>query len=307
MYGSILTNAHTHLELTAMARLCPDDAMEFAKWMRKLAWRLPLRTRGRIWKAVELGVGEVLESGTTHIGDISSTGLSMEVLKSSGISGMVWFEVMGLTPAASRRALRKAIAWIAEWRRASDSSLLIPGLSLHSPYSCCEALLREGAAWCAREHVPLTIHVAESPAEIRLLLHGDGPFATWVMRPVIACLGVPGMSPIRWLAALGVLEARPLLVHAVHVDDDEVRLIADAGAGVVHCPRSNTRLSCGRMPLRKFLERGVEMYLGTDSRASAPSLDVREEAECACRLHADSVPPHDIQALLTRPLHPPAV
>lgn len=307
MHRPILTNAHSHLELTTMGHLCPDDAVEFTQWMRGLAWRLPFRTRKKVWKAIEQGVGELLACGTTHIGDISSTGLSMDVLKSSGLSGTVWYEVMGITQARSQRALHRAITWIDHWRRVSDSSTIRPGLSLHSPYSCGEALLREGAAWCARERVPLTIHAAESFAEVRLLRFGDGPFATWLTRPAIAYWGVPRLSPVRWLAALGVLETRPLLVHAVHIDDDDIHLTSDAGASVVHCPRSNARLSNGTMPLRSLLDEGVEVYLGTDSRASAPSLDIREEAQFACQLHAGRVASHEIHELLTRPLPIPWV
>ena len=115
---------------------------------------------------------------------------------------------------------------------------------------------------------------------------------------------VPGMRPVSYLAALGVLDARPLLVHAVHVTEEDVRAIADAGCAVAHCPRSNDRLSCGRMPLERYLAAGVRVYLGTDSRASSPSLDLRDEAAFARELHAGLVPPEQVNALADRPFGP---
>jgi cytosine/adenosine deaminase-related metal-dependent hydrolase len=99
----------------------------------------------------------------------------------------------------------------------------------------------------------------------------------------------PGLSPITYLAALGVLEARPLLVHAVQVNDEEIAAIARARCTVVHCPRSNTLLSCGRMRLEAFLSAGIPVYLGTDSRVSSPDLDVRAEAAEAKKMHAGKV------------------
>ena len=111
-----------------------------------------------------------------------------------------------------------------------------------------------------------------------------------------------GATPVRYLHDLGVLDARPLLVHAVHVCDEDIGLIAATGCSVVHCPRSNTALSCGRMPVERFIEAGVRLYLGTDSCASSPDLDVRKEADFARKLHGDRVPPGQVEAMLQRPL-----
>lgn len=105
---------------------------------------------------------------------------------------------------------------------------------------------------------------------------------------------------------LGVLAARPLLVHAVHVTKDDIKLIAKSGCALVHCPRSNTLLSCGRMPFEDYLAAGVPVYLGTDSRASSPDLDVRAEAKFAQRLHASLVEPEEIAQLIHQSFPPTA-
>jgi cytosine/adenosine deaminase-related metal-dependent hydrolase len=112
----------------------------------------------------------------------------------------------------------------------------------------------------------------------------------------------PGLRPIPYLERLGVLAARPLLVHAVQVTGADIAQIADAGCAVVHCPRSNRLLSCGRMALEQFLAANVPVYLGTDSRASSPDLNVQAEATFAQRWHQGFVDPDRLSALLHQPL-----
>ena len=58
------------------------------------------------------------------------------------------------------------------------------------------------------------------------------------------------------------------------------------------------------MPLDAFLIAGVPVYVGTDSRASAPSLDVRDELDVAVALHHGRVPPEAVAALAARPWPP---
>ena len=82
------------------------------------------------------------------------------------------------------------------------------------------------------------------------------------------------------------------------VDDNDIKLIKESGSAVVHCPRSNLRLRCGRMPLEKFLEQDVPVLMGTDSLASSPSLNVFDEVEVAVGLHHGRVDPKDIKELL---------
>jgi aminodeoxyfutalosine deaminase len=86
---------------------------------------------------------------------------------------------------------------------------------------------------------------------------------------------------------------------------EDIQLIRDNGCAVIHCPRSNHLLSGGRMPLELYLAEDIPVYLGTDSLASSPSLDVREEAAFAQKIHAGRVPPDRIAQLLEQPFPPP--
>jgi len=96
---------------------------------------------------------------------------------------------------------------------------------------------------------------------------------------------------VAYLAGLGVLAWRPLLVHAVHVDEADCRTMTRCGVRVAHCPRSNARLSRGVAPVPRLLEHGIPVGLGTDSLASASSLDLWDEMRAALAAHAGRLDP----------------
>ncbi len=298
----VVTNAHTHLELTRLASLCPSEPVEFTRWIHELIRARAGETRADVYRSVEAGIEELLACGTTHVGDITATWLSVEPLLESGLRGIVWLEVLGLNRAEALERLERAKQAILATRRHPAYGPMRVGLTIHAPYSCHPDLFREGAAWCREAEVSLCIHLAESPAEVEWLTRRSGPFLRLLQKLGVPVPPAPGLRPVPYLRSLGVLEARPLLVHMVQVTDEEIRMVADAGCAVVHCPRSNYLLGCGRMPLEKYLAAGVPVYLGTDSRASSPSLNVREEAAFARQWHGDRVPEETLDAIVSRPL-----
>lgn len=299
-----ITNAHTHLELTDLAHLCPSEPVPFVRWMARFAWNRWRRSKARVRASIHRGIAELKECGTTHVGDISATWQSVEPLLTSGLHGIVYLEVLGLNKKRALERLEKAKRAIHKARTHPEYGPMEVGLSLHAPYSCHPDLLRAGAAWCRAEGAALCIHVAESQAETEYLLRGRIPCVSQPLGLLTKLLSmwpssyVPRLRPIPCLASLGVLDARPLLVHAIHVDDEDISTIADAGCAVAHCPRSNVLLSCGRMPLERYLDAGVPVYLGTDSRASSPGLDVRAEAQFAQSLHAHAVDSKKVTELI---------
>ncbi len=301
-----ITNAHTHLELTDLAHLCPTKPMSFVSWAGRLAWNLRGRSKTQVLAGIRRGIAELEACGTTQVGDITNTWLSVEPLIASNLQGIVYLEVIGHRRNQAFERLEQAKKKIRKTRKHPNYGAMQIGLSIHAPYSCHPDLLRAGAEWCHDENVPLCIHAAESPAETEFLVNGKlpaGRLATFLAKKLgILPDSAPGLRPIPYLAALGALDARPLLVHAVQVTDKDIALIADTGCAVVHCPRSNHRLACGRMPLERYLAAGVPVYLGTDSRTSSPDLDVQAEAEFAQHLHTGLVDSQKVTELIHQPL-----
>ncbi len=104
-----------------------------------------------------------------------------------------------------------------------------------------------------------------------------------------------GMRPVKWLDQIGILDKNTQIVHAVWVDDEEIELLANSGATVVHCPVSNAVLGSGVAPIRKFLDNGIPVRLGTDGPASNDTQDCFENMKMAvCLARASTLDANNI-------------
>ena len=149
-------------------------------------------------------------------------------------------------------------------RVARQSPLASFGLALHSVRALPREWLEELAAWGEREDVPVHAHVSEQTAEVD------------------ACLAEHGLRPVELLDRAGVLGPHFTAVHAVHVTDEEIGLLAASGAAVCACPSTEANLGDGFVPAARLLAAGVPLALGSDSHAAidlfaeARELDYRE-------------------------------
>jgi cytosine/adenosine deaminase-related metal-dependent hydrolase len=132
-----------------------------------------------------------------------------------------------------------------------------------SPFSVTDDLMRRTAD-LAREHgVRLHTHLAETRDEEEY------------------CLKTYGQRPVDYVRRLGWLGDDVWMAHCVHLNDEEVRLFAETGTAVAHCPTSNFRLGSGLAPVRAMLEAGVAVGLGVDGSASNDSSNMLAEVRQA--------------------------
>jgi 5-methylthioadenosine/S-adenosylhomocysteine deaminase len=137
-----------------------------------------------------------------------------------------------------------------------------------------------GVQWCGDE---LLLALADVAAR-----HGAGLhlhlLETFVQ--AVACRTLFGQGAVRRLDVLGVL-GRCSLAHAVWLEDDDVAILAERGAVVVHNPAANLRLASGRAPVRALLDGGVTVALGTDGAASSDNQVMWDQLKLAALVHAD--------------------
>lgn len=284
-------NAHTHLELTALAALGKEYLADrsFVQWILNLVstWRaIPAEVQV---EGSREGCRMLIESGTAAVGDISNTHASLIPLLESGLYGIIYHEVLNPDPAEAPWEFQRAQEQIRSWRSEYGEKRIRFGVTLHTPFTVSAELFRLAAPWVIEERVPFCIHTAESPAETEYLLYGTGEIASALYPlpavPITDWIQPPGCSPVSYLNRLGVFAARPLLVHGIQVDRDDLSLLAEQHIPMVHCPRSNFLLNCGRMPIEAYQEAEVLVAMGTDSLSSSPSLSVWEEATSAMKMH----------------------
>ena len=186
--------------------------------------------------------------------------------------------------------LNDTVRVIDRYHDAADGAMTRVVVAPCSPFSVSEDLLRESAALARDKKVMLHTHLCETLDEERYTLERFGK------RPVEWMEGLDWTGPDVWFA------------HAIHVDDDEIRLFAKTGCGAAHCPCSNMRLASGIAPVKKYMAAGVKVGLGVDGSASNDSSNMLMEARQAmllARLQLGLQPPEGpSKYALLPPAHP---
>jgi cytosine/adenosine deaminase-related metal-dependent hydrolase len=146
---------------------------------------------------------------------------------------------------------------------ASVGSMLRIAIAPCSPFSVTERLMRDSAELARRHGVLLHTHLAETQDEERF------------------CLERFGRRPLELMDDWGWLGPDVWFAHAVHLDEKDVRRVADTSSGVASCPSSNLRLGAGIAPVRSLVDEGARVGLGVDGPASNEASDLFGEVRQA--------------------------
>jgi 5-methylthioadenosine/S-adenosylhomocysteine deaminase len=272
-----LINCHTHLELTHLAGA--NVEADFAAWIRRVRELKDASRREDFDAAAERGLREMWARGVTTIAETGSTGAAMRALTKLGGRGIVYQEVFGPDPAKLEASLAELAGALAALRPLAAPTRRL-GVSPHAPYTVSEPLYR-AVSLLAREHqLPVALHLAESEAEAMYVRHGAGSFAAALRKRGIP-IEARGRSPVQYLSDTGHLTPDTLCIHCVQLDANDIALLANRGAAVAHCPRSNAAHGHGKAPAAALRAAGVRVGLGTDSVVSVADADLWAEAAAA--------------------------
>ena len=274
-----LVNAHTHLELSGLRGKVAGGA-GFVPWLQRL-----LTTRGEErpeddGEAIDAAVAELVAAGTAAVGDVSNSLATVGALARAGLAGSVFHEVFGLAREAAMARVETLERGLDEVAAGWPSRDLVYAPSPHTLFTTHPDAVRAVLALARRLGVRASLHLAEHPAERAFLATRTGPMATLAasMAEALAAFPVPATDPVRAARALGALGPDVLAVHLADARPDELALVAESGAPVVACPRSNLFIEVRLPPMPAMLAAGIVPALGTDSLASNASLDVLAEA-----------------------------
>ncbi len=263
-----LVNTHAHLAMTLLRGLADD--LPLMEWLENHIWPAEREhmTRETVRLGTELAVAEQLLAGVTTTADMYFFGDEVSaVLAEAGMRGVVAESLIDFpTPrcATPEEMLEKQRELLEAYR---DHPLITPSVAAHAPYSVCAANLVKEAELAEDFEVPMQIHLSETSWEVENLLQEKG------------------LSPVAYLADLGVLSERTVAAHCVHVSTEDIGLLADFEAGVSHNPVSNLKLASGVSPVPQMVARGVKLGLGTDGAASNNTLDLLRDMQLSALLH----------------------
>jgi 5-methylthioadenosine/S-adenosylhomocysteine deaminase len=262
-----LVNAHTHAAMTLLRGLADDLRLDV--WL--MGYVMPVEREFVSPDFVRLGTSlacaEMIRSGITCFADMYYFEDAVaEAVAAAGMRALCGQTVLKFpAPDADsfEDSLAAARAFIEQWR---GHPLIVPAPAPHAPYTCTPEILRACAELAVELGVPLHTHLSET------LLEVEQARKTW------------GMPVIPYVKRQGLLDAKVLAAHCVHVDEGEMRTLRNARAGVAHNPTSNLKLGSGVAPVTKMLEAGLNVGIGTDGAASNNDLDMFEEMRLAALL-----------------------
>ncbi len=259
-----LINAHTHVPMTLLRGLADDLRLDV--WL--LGYMMPVEREFVTPEFVRLGTllacAEMIQGGVTCFADMyyfeEAVAQATSDVGMRGLCAQTVLKFPSPDAASFEDSLAAARDFIGRWR---GHPLIVPAVAPHAPYTCTPEILRACTDLAVEFDVPLHIHLAETGLEVE----------QW--------RETHGMPVIPWVKKIGLLEAKVLAAHCVHVDEGEIRSLAHAGAGVAHNPSSNLKLASGFAPVPAMHAAGLHVGLGTDGPSSNNDLDMFEELRLA--------------------------
>ena len=273
-----LVNAHAHLEYGPPFADLARAGLPFAQWIAQLTGRRQGMSVEDWQVAARGSAHQLLQSGTTAVADIVTSGPAITVAASLGLQGISYVELAGVDAKGWPDGRARLEALLDGGTRRER------GVSPHTLYTLSSGVFREMVALARERGLRLHPHLAETADEAEWVLSGTGAFAGFVERFgfefELAGTGT-GVSAVRHCDDLGGLGPDVHVAHGVHVDADDRRLLRERRTVVVLCTRSNAVLAAGEAPVADYLTDGNPIAVGTDSLASCPDLDLLAEARAA--------------------------
>jgi 5-methylthioadenosine/S-adenosylhomocysteine deaminase len=262
-----LVNLHTHAAM-ALLRGVGDD-LPLKTWLERRIWPLEARLMSPefVYDGSVLACAEMLLGGITCFNDMyffpEQTAAAASVLGMRVALGIIVVEFPSAYGSGAAEYIRKGL----ELRdRLRDEPLVSFCLAPHAPYTVSDESFARVVKLTGELGLPIHCHLHETAHEIE------------------QSLASTGLRPLQRLARLGLLGPELVAVHAVHMDDTDLRLLAEHGASVAHCPHSNLKLGSGIARVTRMHELGINVGIGTDGAASNNRLDLLGEGRTAALL-----------------------
>lgn len=283
-----LLNSHHHLYQIFTRNLPQVQNMELFPW---------LKTLYEIWKNIDgdqiyyssmTGLGELLKTGCTTVLDHhyvfpqhSADTLLDAQFAAAGEIGVRMYATRGsmdlsvkdggLPPDTVVQSIDEILCdsqkVVEKFHDGSRYSMRNVALAPCSPFSVTGDLLRESANLARTLGVRLHTHLAETKDEENFTLEKFG------------------MRPLAYMETLGWIGDDVWYAHGIHFNDEELKVLAETGTGVAHCPISNMKLSSGIARIPEMLKMDVPVGLAVDGSASNDGSNILEEIRVAYLLH----------------------
>ena len=258
-------NSHSHLPMSLFRGLADEQSLNV--WLKDFIFPLEQEKidESSVRTGTALSLLELIRSGITTCFDMYFYNEAIaDTLEESGLRGLVG--VGFPSPEKDSQQWRQKSLRLKE--KFKSQSRISIGIAPHAPYTVDGRQLREMAEFSQTEDLALCIHVSETEWEQREIRQKHGT------------------SPVKWLHSLKVTGKRSLFVHCVHIDEEDMDIMAETKTSLSYNPSSNMKLGSGIAPIAIALKKGIGLSLGTDGSASNNSLNFFKEMGLGAKLQA---------------------
>lgn len=281
-------NSHTHIASNMLLRGLLEDVQLF-EWLSTM-WRLKRNfDPDTLYWASLAGLAEMAKAGITTFNehfDAYAVEPEIEALEKIPLRATLGYGF------ADRGIYASITDW--SWKTLETFGDLVKkhhrsggdrvhlALSPHAPYSCGAEMFKLVREVADAEKVAIHTHLAEGPQEVAYVAD------------------TYGTTPVKWVHSLGFLGPDVTAAHCTQLTDDDIRIMAETGTHIGHCPCCNAKLNSGTARLRDIRAAGVSVGLATDGPASHNTLDMFQEMKFAGMIHKDKT--NDVEFLKTNEL-----
>jgi len=277
-----LINTHVHLEFSANKTTLSYG--NFVKWLFSVIQNREELIEKATEDLISNELKDMISSGTTTIGAISSYGFDMNPCISSPINVVYFTEVLGSKQEMIdtlyqdfQAKLKSAIA--------NKKDNFIPAIAIHSPYSTHPFLIREVLKIAKESNMPVSAHFQESKAENDWLNHSSGEFEVFFKEMLGQTISLG--KPSEFLNLFKNIEHLSF-THCVEANEKELAQIKDLNATITHCPNSNRLLNNTILNLSYLKD--IPFALGTDGLSSNNTLNLFQEMQNSFFMHINYEP-----------------
>ena len=262
-----LINAHGHASMTLFRGLADD--LPLMEWLQNHIWPAEARWVDEAFtmEGAQLAMAEMIRSGTTCFSDMYFyPNIVAKAAVAANMRCQLSFPILDFPTNWAQNAdeyLRKGLQLHDDYR---NHPLVNVAFGPHAPYTVSDEPLKKVNTMSVETNMAVQIHLHETAFEVEDAVNNTGK------------------RPLQRLHDLGMLNPQLQAVHMTQLNDEEIRLLAETGTHVIHCPESNLKLASGFCPVAKLLEAGVNVALGTDGAASNNDLDMFGEMRTAALL-----------------------
>lgn len=274
-YGKVIIPGliQSHVHLTQALFRGQGDDLELMDWLKKRIWPLEgAHDSESNYYSAKLGISELIKGATTTVVDMESvhhTDSAIDAIYESGIraiTGKCMMDYGADVPSTmmerTEDSIEESLYLLNKWHM-KDNGRIRYAFAPRFVVSCTEELLMRVRDLAGENNAMIHTHASENLGEIEFVMKDRG------------------MRNISYLKKIGLTGSNLILAHCIWLDDDEMKILAETGTKVAHCPNSNLKLASGIAKIPEMMKMGINVSIGADGAPCNNNMDMFNEMRTA--------------------------